>query len=64
MSVETHSDGDEIACHHVDCGKTWADLWDYAWGTREEIETECPHCGKAITLGRAVTIDYRASVRT
>lgn len=41
------------------CGESWADLWDYEWGNREEIHTECPHCAAALVLQRDVSVRYR-----
>ena len=63
MSVEVDwsDDSEHVKCPH--CGETWADLWDYEWGTREEIRIECPHCDKLLTLHRRISVDYGVSKR-
>jgi hypothetical protein len=44
-----------------DCGESWADLGDYSWGHREEIQIECPHCGVDLVLHRRVYVDFGIS---
>jgi hypothetical protein len=58
--VNWSNDGERVTCPY--CGESWADLWDYSWGTREEIATECPHCDKPLMLHRRISVDYGVSV--
>lgn len=59
MGVDWSRDGESVTC--PTCHESWSDLWDYDWGTREEIRTECPHCGMDIVLHRDVHVRYGVS---
>lgn len=53
---ETDWDSTEATCPH--CGEKWQDLWDYEWGSREDIEIDCPFCGETLVLVRVVDVQY------
>lgn len=57
---ETFEEGDKLECPHG-CGHRMGDLWDFDWGSREEIITECEECLKPITIHRCVTVTYSAT---
>ena len=56
---ETRSQGETIACPW--CGHRITDLWDYEWGSRETITSDCGECSKPISISRNVSVDYRAT---
>lgn len=60
VSTDTYNEGssERIACPW--CGEMKTDLWDYNWGSREEIEVECGYCDKPFLLSRIVSVDYTA----
>ncbi len=43
-----------------ECGDLVGDLWDFDWGSREEIETVCGECGAIYILQREVRVYYQA----
>ena len=43
-----------------ECGARQTDLWDYEWGTREELTASCGSCGADYLLSREVAVDYYA----
>lgn len=57
-ATETYNDGDRLACPW--CGEVRRDLWDYDWGSREEIEIECGFCDKPVILSRREDVSYSA----
>ena len=58
---ETYSDtSGGIECPH--CSETITDLWDYDWGTDEEIEIECSFCDEPVALRKVVSVDFYATV--
>jgi len=42
------------------CGEAQRDLWDYDWGTREELTASCGSCNAQYTLIRHVSVSYEA----
>jgi len=58
MESDTWSEGaaEELPCPW--CGHKIRDLWDYSWGSRDEIEAECPECDKPIKISREVSVTY------
>ena len=61
MKAETYESGGNIECPV--CGDEFGELWDYPWGSNDEIDVECPCCGAPITLCREVSVDYSARPR-
>ena len=37
------------------CGEFIDDIWDYDWGSKSEIEVECPHCEQLICIGSRIS---------
>ena len=52
-------DSDVVIC--PECGESQGDLWDYEFGSREELVTSCGSCGKDYVLHQRVTYDFAAS---
>lgn len=50
----------EPNCPH--CGEPQTDLWDYDWGNREQIKTECGDCGKPVIIARDVSVAYEVTL--
>jgi hypothetical protein len=46
------------------CRAMLDDLWDFEWGSREELRSECGHCGKDIVISRIVEVDYKVTKPT
>ncbi len=40
------------------CGYTIHDLWDYHWGTSDELRAWCRSCENPVVISRVVTCDY------
>jgi len=40
------------------CKESWADLWDYGWGSADELRVNCPYCDARITLKREYSVEY------
>ena len=43
-----------------ECEEAQGDLWDYDWGSREELVASCGECGADYILMRHVSVDYEA----
>lgn len=50
------SSDDRLPCPH--CGAMQTDLWDYDWGSREAIITECSACNEPVDIIRSVYVRY------
>ncbi len=48
---------DDERCPH--CKRVCTDLWDFDWGSREIIETECGHCEAPIAIVRHESVVYQ-----
>jgi hypothetical protein len=61
MTVEeTLEQNGELECPHG-CGHMIRDLWDYDWGSSEEMLVECEECEKPLTIHRCITVTYSAT---
>ena len=43
-----------------ECDALQRDLWDYDFGSREEMAVDCGSCGADYLLVRRVSVDYEA----
>lgn len=49
-----------LECPHG-CGHMINDLWDYDWGSSEEMLVECEKCEKSLTIHRRISVTYSAT---
>lgn len=47
---------DRVPCPH--CGHMIKDLWDFEWGRKETVYTECDNCLKPIEICKQESIEY------
>jgi hypothetical protein len=47
---------DQAKCPH--CNGTFGDLWEHDFQRREIVNTECPCCGKPISIRRNELVSY------
>lgn len=49
-------DDEHVVCPH--CSDRITDLWEFDFGHGDEVETDCPSCGKSIAIAIERTATY------